>query len=131
MSAGGLATALAAARTGKPIHLPEGKTASVTRANKYNFAPSHSTKLHSDNGTGDSGGTHASSSGDSQSGGDGGGGSDSSRGEGRSSSGGNCGTGSSGSSRTAGNKAKKKKNKVQAGVGETESRLESRVGRVE
>ena len=61
------------------------------RANKYNFAPSHSTKLHSDNGTGDSGGTH--SSGDSQSGGDGGGGSDSSRGEGRSSSGGNCGTG--------------------------------------
>ena len=42
------------------------------RANNYNFAPSHSTKLHSDNGTGDSGGTH--SSGDSQSGGDGGGG---------------------------------------------------------
>ena len=98
------------------------------RANKYNFAPSHSTKLHSDNGTGDSGGTH--SSGDSQSGGGDVGGGDSSRGEGRSSSGGNCGTGSSGSSRTAGNKAKKKKNKVQAGVGETESRLESRVGGV-
>ena len=98
------------------------------RANNYNFAPSHSTKLHSDKGTGDSGGTH--SSGDSQSGGDDVGGSDSSRGEGRSSSGGNCGTGSSGSSRTAGNKAKKKKNKVQAGVGETESRLESRVGGV-
>ena len=98
------------------------------RANNYNFAPSHSTKLHSDNGTGDSGGTH--SSGDSQSGGDGGGGSDSPHGEGRSSSGGNCGTGSSGSSRTAGNKAKKKKNKVQAGVGETESRLEDRVGGV-
>ena len=29
------------------------------RANNYNFAPSHSTKLHSDNGTGDSGGTHS------------------------------------------------------------------------
>ena len=29
------------------------------RVNNYNFAPSHSTKLHSDNGTGDSGGTHS------------------------------------------------------------------------
>ena len=92
--------------------------------NKY-FAPSHSTGLSNGDSTSVCGGTHY--SGDSTSSGGGKGGSGGSRGTGSGSSGGSCSTGSSGSSRAAGNRARKKKEKaqVQAGAGETESGIPS------